>query len=110
MTNYSFQTFRLSSGDKFKNDNMKPGTLLKMLLIQEENNRESQRLFYQKYVPSDIFTPLYAKNWININTSEKMEWEKLAFHDLFSMLSSRDHSSSIFDAEKHVKVNILQCV
>ena len=86
---------------------MKPGTLLKMLLIQEENNRESQKLSYEKYVPSDLFTPLYAKNWLNINTSEQMEWTNITFHDLFSMLSSRDHFSSIFDAEKHGEVNTL---
>ena len=105
--NELFQAFRLSSGNNFNEGDMKPGTLLKMLLIQEEKNRDTQKVYYEKYAPLELFSQVYAQNWLNINTSEEMEWSKLAFHDLFSMLSSRDHFSSIFDAQKHVEVNTL---
>ena len=101
-----FQAFRISPADEFDTENMKPGTLLKMLLILKENDVESQRHFYQKYVSSETFPHLYLDNWLNVNTSENIELGKLPFHDLFSMLSSRDNYSSIFDAEKRVKVSI----
>ena len=41
---------------------MKPGTLLKMLLIQEEKNRDTQNVFYEKYAPLELFSEVYAQN------------------------------------------------
>ena len=104
---YLFQTFRISLAEDFRIEDMKPGTLLKMLLILRENDIEFQKHIYQKYVPSDTFPQLYLDYWLNVNTSDNIKLRKLPFHDLFAMLSSRDNYSSIFDAEKHVKVHFV---
>ena len=77
-----------------------------MLLTQAEGTTPKfQRLLYKKYVSSEIFGNLYAKNWLNINTSADEVLSQLPFHDLVSMLSSRDHYSSAFTADGYVKVS-----
>ena len=83
-----------------KQKNPKPGSLLKMLLTQMEDDPDLQRAVFLHYVSNKTNAKLFAKHWLQ--EDDELD-ENLPLHDLIALLANRDdgfdRSSSVFEQQ-----------
>ena len=92
----SFRNLILSS-HKISSTEKNPGSLLKMLLTQMEDDPDLQRAVFLHYVSNKTNAKLFAKHWLQ--NDDEVD-DNLPLHDLIALLANRDdgfdRSSSVF--------------